>query len=109
MVRLTRLRTLNAFRLLQLTRIYDLNFIPSLRMVFERRVIEQLTASLPRTDELSRFMDNLRTYVNERLERLPPRERRAKGLPAPVKTTFALNSPCCSAMMLGLEEAHAKG
>ncbi len=77
MVRLTRLRTLNDFRLLQLTWIYDLNFIPSLRMVLERRVIEQLTASLPRTDELSRFMDDLRTYVNERIE-APPAPGKAR-------------------------------
>jgi len=67
MVRLTSLRTLNDFRLLQLAWIYDLNFAPSLRMVLERSVIEQLTASLPQTDALSRVVDNLRNYVNERL------------------------------------------
>ena len=67
MVRLTSLRTLNDFRLLQLAWIYDLNFAPSLRLVLERSVIEQLTASLPQTDAISRVVDNLRNYVNERL------------------------------------------
>jgi hypothetical protein len=67
MVRLTSLRTLNDFRILQLAWIYDLNFVPSLRMVLERSVIEQLTASLPQTDAISRVVDNLRNYVNERL------------------------------------------
>ncbi len=68
MVRLNSLRTLNDFRLLQLAWICDLNFIPSLRMVLERSVIEQLTASIPRTDELSRVVGNLRNCVNERLD-----------------------------------------
>lgn len=68
MVRLTSLRTLNDFKLLQLAWIYDLNFTPSLRMVIERSVIERLTASIPPTDELSRIARNLRNYVNERLD-----------------------------------------
>ena len=68
MVPLTSLRTLNDFKLLQLAWIYDLNFAPSLRMVLERSVIEQLTASIPRTDELSLIVVNLRNYVHERLD-----------------------------------------
>jgi hypothetical protein len=68
MVRLTSLRTLNDFRLLQLAWIYDLNFAPSLRMVIERSIIEQLAASIPQTNEISRAVGNLRNYVNERLD-----------------------------------------
>jgi hypothetical protein len=67
MVRLTSLRTLNDFKLLQLAWIYDLNFIPSLAMVLERRIIEQLTTSIPRTDEISRAADHLRSYVTGRI------------------------------------------
>ena len=73
MVRLTSLRTLNDFRLLQLAWIYDLNFIPSLAMVLERSVIEQLTASMPQSDELSRVVGNLRDYVRARIDAHPPR------------------------------------
>jgi hypothetical protein len=68
MVRLTSLRTLNDFRLLQLAWIYDLNFAPSLRMVLERNVVERLIGSIPQTDEILRAIVNLRNYVNERLE-----------------------------------------
>jgi len=67
MVRLTGLRSLNDFRLLQLAWIYDLNFAPSLSLVLERNIIERLTASIPQTDELSGVVGNLRNYVNERL------------------------------------------
>jgi hypothetical protein len=73
MVRLTSLRTLNDFRLLQLAWIYDLNFAPSLRMVLERSVIEQLTASIPQTDAIARVVGSLRNYVHERLDAPPPR------------------------------------
>ncbi len=68
MVRLTSLRTLNDFKLLQLAWIYDLNFAPSLAMVLERSVIERLTASVPRTEETARIVGNLRSYVHERIE-----------------------------------------
>jgi hypothetical protein len=68
MVRLTSLRTLNDFRLLQLAWIYDLNFAPSLHMVLERNVIERLTGSIPQTDEILQAIKSLRNYVNERLE-----------------------------------------
>ena len=67
MVRLTSLRTLNDFKLLQLAWIYDLNFIPSLAMVLERNVIETLIASIPRTDEISQVVEHLRSYVTGRI------------------------------------------
>jgi putative nucleotidyltransferase with HDIG domain len=66
MVRLTSLRTLNDFKLLQLAWIYDLNFAPSLRMVRERGVIDRLTAAMPRTQEIDRALDDLRDHVRRR-------------------------------------------
>ena len=67
MVRLTNLRNLNDFRLLQLAWIYDLNFAPSLRMVLERDVIERLSLTIPRTPEIGRVLDDLRRHVEQRL------------------------------------------
>jgi putative nucleotidyltransferase with HDIG domain len=64
MVRLTSLRTLNDFRLLQLAWIYDLNFAPSLRMVRERGVIDRLSATLPPAPEVACALDSLRRYVD---------------------------------------------
>ena len=67
MVRLTSLRTLNDFKLLQLAWIYDLNFTPSLRMVLERDVIGRLSETVPQTPEVERALGNLRQYVRDRL------------------------------------------
>lgn len=67
MVRLTCLRTLNDFKLLQLAWIYDLNFAPSLRMVLERDVIDRLSRTVPRTRSVERTLGNLRQYVHARL------------------------------------------
>lgn len=67
MVRLASLRSLNDFKLLQLAWIYDLNFAPSLRMVLERNVIDQLSATVPQTREVSRALDAVRQYVNGRV------------------------------------------
>jgi hypothetical protein len=68
MVRLTSLRTLNDFKLLQLAWIYDLNFAPSLRMVLERCVIDRLSETMPRTPDVERATENLRQYVIGKLE-----------------------------------------
>ena len=67
LVRLTSLRTLNDFKLLQLAWIYDLNFAPSLRMVLERGVIEHLSRTIPPSPELTCALDDLRRYVVQRL------------------------------------------
>lgn len=67
MVRLTSLRSLNDFKLLQLAWIYDLNFTPSLRMVRDRSIIERLAATMPQDSQARRAVDDLRQYVDDRL------------------------------------------
>jgi hypothetical protein len=67
MVRLTELRTLNDFKLLQLAWIYDLNFLPSFRLVRDRDIVSRLAVTLPRTDEVLRATDSVRSYVEERI------------------------------------------
>jgi len=67
MVRLTSLGTLNDFKLLQLAWVYDLNFLPSLRMVRERGVIGRLSATLPGDDAVLSAVDAVRQYVDERI------------------------------------------
>ena len=68
MVRLSSLRTLNDFKLLQLAWIYDLNFAPSLRMVLERDVIGRLSAALPGDVRIARVLDELREHIDGRLD-----------------------------------------
>jgi hypothetical protein len=67
MVHLTQLRCLNDFTLLQLAWIYDLNWLPSLRMMAERDIISGLASSLPDREEIRAAVDELRQYVEERL------------------------------------------
>jgi len=67
MVRLIQLRTLNDFKLLQLAWIYDLNFLPTLRLVRDRDIISRLAATLPRTDDVLHAVDAVRCYVDEKL------------------------------------------
>jgi hypothetical protein len=68
MVRLTSLGTLNDFKLLQLAWIYDLNFVPSLRVLRERDIITRLSATLPADDAVRSSVDAVRQYVDERLK-----------------------------------------
>jgi hypothetical protein len=71
MVRLVQLRTLNDFKLLQLSWVYDLNFLPSFRLLRERGLISRLAATLPRRPEITRAVDAVRNFVDGRLSGKP--------------------------------------
>ena len=68
MIRLTQLNTLNDFKLLQLAWVYDLNFLPSLRLLRDRNLIARLAATLPRTREIKIAVNAVQHYVNDRLK-----------------------------------------
>jgi hypothetical protein len=61
------LKTLNDFKLLQLTWLYDINFASSLQVVLERGYIEKIAGVLPDNEELRKAVDHVRAYVNEKL------------------------------------------
>ena len=67
MVRMSSLKALNDFKLLQLAWIYDLNFTSSLRMVKERAYVLALAAMLPPVDEISRAVMRIQNYVDEKI------------------------------------------
>jgi hypothetical protein len=66
-VQLVLLRTLNDFKLLQLSWIYDLNFTGSFRMVKERRYVDALGSTLPKSEEISKALQALRAFVDQRV------------------------------------------
>jgi hypothetical protein len=60
-VTLSSLKTLNDFKLLQLSWIFDLNFRPSFDLLFERRYVDKLISHLPQTDAIQ----DLAVFLNE--------------------------------------------
>jgi HD domain len=65
---LSTLKTLNDFKLMQLSWIYDLNFIPSFRLVKERGYIPRLVKTMPKTAEITRVSLFLEEYTIQRIE-----------------------------------------
>ncbi len=61
------LKTLNDFKLLQLTWLYDINFASSLQVVLERGYIEKIAGVLPDNTEVVQAVDHARAFVNEKL------------------------------------------
>lgn len=61
---LSKVNTLNDFRLLQLSWIYDLNFKDSLILITGREYIDRITATLPQTEEICKVSLFLREYVH---------------------------------------------
>jgi hypothetical protein len=62
------LTTQNDFKLLQLAWLYDLNFTGSLRMVVTRNYIPKIADLLPRNNDISKAVNNVRGYVDRRLQ-----------------------------------------
>ncbi|NVM20895.1 MAG: HD domain-containing protein [Desulfobacterales bacterium] len=57
--------TLNDFKLLQISWVFDLNFSPAFRAVSERRYIEKIAASLPKTREIGEAVGRAQAYVKD--------------------------------------------
>lgn len=67
MIHLSSLRSLNDFKLLQLSWIYDINFKAALRLVRQRSVLEQFAAMLPKDDAVLDVLARVRDFLELRL------------------------------------------
>jgi hypothetical protein len=61
------MRNLNDFKLLQMGWVYDVNFVPTLRLVRRRRYLEKLRDSLPEGKERERAYNAVRNVLDERI------------------------------------------
>lgn len=68
MISLSTVKTLNDFKLLQLSWIFDLNFIPSFQLLSERDYIDRIIANLPQTEEIRNASIVLKEFVQQRLK-----------------------------------------
>lgn len=64
--RLSDLKTLNDFGIMQLTWVYDLNFPVSFRLASERGQIERIISMLPKTEKIAQAVSTLRQHINNR-------------------------------------------
>lgn len=64
---LSAMKTVNDFKLLQLSWVYDLNFNTSLKVLLEKDYINQLIRSMPQTGEILRVPVVLWEYMEKRL------------------------------------------
>lgn len=65
---LSKIRTLNDFKLLQLSWIFDLNFIPSFQFLIERDYIDRIISNLPQTEEIQNVSLFLKEFVQQKLK-----------------------------------------
>ena len=62
--RMQDLKTLNDFKLLQISWVFDLNFVPSFQTVQNRKYIEKLEATLPQSKEIKEAVQHAHEHVN---------------------------------------------
>lgn len=63
---MSHLRTVNDFKLMQLSWITDLNFPASFRLLLERKYIDRLISLLPQTEEILKVSQFLHDYAAEK-------------------------------------------
>ncbi len=63
---LSDLTTLNDFKLMQLSWVYDLNFRHSFRLLAERAYIRKIAATLPQTEEIAGVSSIIKKFVHEK-------------------------------------------
>jgi hypothetical protein len=68
LVSLASVKTLNDFKLTQLSWVYDLNFRESFRRVVEDNYLDRIAATLPQTDEIREAVTFLSEYIQLRLQ-----------------------------------------
>lgn len=62
------LKTLNDFKLMNLSWVYDINFTASLRLLVERDYINRIIQHLPQTEEIRELSRVIHEYIQERME-----------------------------------------
>lgn len=63
-VRMQDLKTLNDFKLLQISWVFDLNFVPSFHALQRLRYIDQIEATLPQSKEITEAVRHAHDHVN---------------------------------------------
>lgn len=66
-VKIKDLKTLNDFKLLQISWVFDINFVPSFRLIKKNNYIGMLESALPPDEKISGAVKVARNYVEERL------------------------------------------
>ena len=69
-VSLSKIKTLNDFKLLQLSWVFDLNYKPAFRLLLERDYVNRLIAHLPQTEGIEKASSLLKEYVQKRVSDL---------------------------------------
>jgi hypothetical protein len=63
----TKLKTINEFKLLQMSWVFDINFLATLEILKERDYISQLAATMPETPLLKKALDFVNAFMERRL------------------------------------------
>ncbi|WP_158302920.1 HD domain-containing protein [Syntrophus aciditrophicus] len=67
MISLHQLKSLNDFKLLQMAWVYDINYLPTFRMIYERNYLRKIRDTLPGTEEIEQVYCKLISFLKAKL------------------------------------------
>jgi hypothetical protein len=68
MATLSQLKSMNDFKLMHLSWIYDINLRPSFRLLSERNYIDKIVSQLPQDERIQKASSVLKEYVRKKVE-----------------------------------------
>ena len=72
------LRTWHDMKLCQLGWVYDVNFVPTLKRIRQRRFLEMIFEFLPKTRDIEKVREKIFGYVDSRIERDSSKNKKGK-------------------------------
>lgn len=79
LVDIKHLKNLNDFKLLQVSWVYDLNFIPTFQRLKEKGYLDMIRAALPETEEIDKIITNITSFVMKECGKKPVSVERPNG------------------------------
>ncbi|MCD6320045.1 MAG: hypothetical protein J7M03_05125, partial [Candidatus Desulfofervidaceae bacterium] len=61
------MHTKNDMKLMLLSWVFDINFLPALKVIYERKYIEKIMQYLPNTEDVQKVRQHLGKYIAQKL------------------------------------------
>ncbi|MCF8069905.1 MAG: HD domain-containing protein [Desulfobacterales bacterium] len=66
--RMENLKTVNDFKLLQISWVFDLNYTAALKHVSEKKIIDRIAATLPQSKDIIMAVQSVRDYISQNIK-----------------------------------------
>ncbi len=67
-INIEKLKTLNDLKLMQISWVFDINFLPTFVLIKNRKYLDKIIKTLPETDKIQKIKRRIEDYLNEKVK-----------------------------------------